>query len=250
MSGVGVKSATEKTAPAPVPKTDDQLLRQLLRRVAALEAIVPGALPDNLFRIADDADSTKQLGFQVSGISPGVLRTITVPDADMTFSAAFAAFLNAPTSANFAALLSDESGTAGAVVLQQAAAYVPTWSGGGTPPALGNGTISGFYVKIGRLVFFYVVLTMGSTSTYGTSFWTISLPFAMSSGAAIDAYNFNTHYRDSSAGKSYTGRSTANVAQNFVPISGAQPIGLITATAPFTWATGDVLWASGSYITN
>jgi len=39
---------------------------------------------DNQFRIVDDVDGTKKLAFQVSTISPATLRTITVPDEDLS----------------------------------------------------------------------------------------------------------------------------------------------------------------------
>lgn len=40
--------------------------------------------PDNLFRIYDDADSTKEIAFDVSGVTTGTTRTYTAPDADGT----------------------------------------------------------------------------------------------------------------------------------------------------------------------
>lgn len=43
-----------------------------------------GAFPDSLFAIADNDDRTKKVNFQVSGVTTGTTRTITVPDADIT----------------------------------------------------------------------------------------------------------------------------------------------------------------------
>jgi hypothetical protein len=39
---------------------------------------------DNVFRIQDEGDATKQIAFQASGITTGTTRTITMPDADVT----------------------------------------------------------------------------------------------------------------------------------------------------------------------
>jgi hypothetical protein len=39
---------------------------------------------DNLFRVQDDGDATKQLAFQLSGLTTGTTRTLTVPDSDGT----------------------------------------------------------------------------------------------------------------------------------------------------------------------
>ena len=38
---------------------------------------------DNVFRIQDDGDNTKQIAFEASGIATGNIRTITMPDADV-----------------------------------------------------------------------------------------------------------------------------------------------------------------------
>lgn len=40
--------------------------------------------PDTLFRLADDGDATKLLAFQLSGITTGTTRTLTIPDASGT----------------------------------------------------------------------------------------------------------------------------------------------------------------------
>ena len=39
---------------------------------------------DNVFRIQDEIDNTKRLGFQVSGISTGATRILTPPNQDDT----------------------------------------------------------------------------------------------------------------------------------------------------------------------
>ncbi|MFD5975573.1 hypothetical protein [Streptomyces bacillaris] len=56
-------------------------------------------------------------------------------------------------------------------------AYTPTWASSGTQPSLGNGTLAGRYMKIGRTVEVYIALTWGSTTTPGTAGYTLSLPF-------------------------------------------------------------------------
>src|SRR5881409_1184368 len=64
--------------------------------------------------------------------------------------------------------------------------YTPTWTSSGTAPALGNGTITGRYMKIGRTVICHINMTSGSTSTYGTGNYNWSLPFqAANAGASI-----------------------------------------------------------------
>lgn len=45
------------------------------------------AFADNVFRIQDNGDATKQLAFQVSGITTATTRTLTPPNADATIAA-------------------------------------------------------------------------------------------------------------------------------------------------------------------
>jgi len=59
-------------------------------------------------------------------------------------------------------------------------AYTPTW-GASTAPVLGNGSLSGRYTQIGKTVNFLIVLIMGSTTTYGSSIYTLTLPVAAAS---------------------------------------------------------------------
>src|SRR5690349_662099 len=39
---------------------------------------------DNKFYIVDNADATKKLNFQLSGVTAATTRTITMPDSDLT----------------------------------------------------------------------------------------------------------------------------------------------------------------------
>jgi len=53
-------------------------------KAADSAASITGEFSDSVFRINDDADATKQLAFQISGLTTGTTRTITVPDASGT----------------------------------------------------------------------------------------------------------------------------------------------------------------------
>lgn len=54
--------------------------------------------------------------------------------------------------------------------------WTPTWSSSGSAPALGNGTIAGSYIQIGKTVKAQLKLTVGSTSTIGTGNYFFTLP--------------------------------------------------------------------------
>lgn len=70
-------------------------------------------IPDSTFSLADNTDSTKKLAFQLSGITTGNTRTLTVPDADGTLaltSNKLSVFAST-TSAELAGVISDETGS-------------------------------------------------------------------------------------------------------------------------------------------
>lgn len=48
------------------------------------KSTIPGVYTDDVFTIRDNGDSTKQLQFQLSGITAGQTRTMTIPDASTT----------------------------------------------------------------------------------------------------------------------------------------------------------------------
>lgn len=54
--------------------------------------------------------------------------------------------------------------------------YFPTWTSTGTAPALGNATVAAKYARIGRTIIYQGRITFGTTSTYGTGNYRLSLP--------------------------------------------------------------------------
>jgi hypothetical protein len=42
-------------------------------------------------------------------------------------------------------------------------AYTPTWGSSGTAPVIGNGSITGAWVSVGKLVHFWAVVVMGTS---------------------------------------------------------------------------------------
>jgi hypothetical protein len=53
-------------------------------QLSSISAGAVSSVQDDVFRVQDDGDNTKQLAFQVSGVSSGTTRTLTVPDANDT----------------------------------------------------------------------------------------------------------------------------------------------------------------------
>src|SRR5262245_48492280 len=60
--------------------------------------------------------------------------------------------------------------------------YTTSWTGTTTNPAIGNGTKTSAYIKAGDRVDFYISITMGSTTTFGSGIWAVTMPFAPVTG--------------------------------------------------------------------
>lgn len=122
--------------------------------------------------------------------------------------------------------------------------YTPTWGSIGTAPTLGNGTIVGKYTQVGKLIKGRIELTIGSTSTVGTSVYTLTLPVdaAVSANVAIGtALFFDTsapEYYQHIAYRAATGAGILALAATATRWS---------ATSPVVPATGDVIGVSFEY---
>ena len=123
-------------------------------------------------------------------------------------------------------------------------AYTPTWTATGGTPTIGNGSLTGRYIKAGNLCHFTVRLALGSTSSLGTTTqWAWALPFTAtaSSVASVFIYDVGNAY--------FVGAAPIT--------SGASSFGIITDSLstgigylqPMTWsaANGDNMTVSGTY---
>lgn len=124
-------------------------------------------------------------------------------------------------------------------------AYTPTL--GGTGWAIGNGTATGKYVQIGKIVHFRAKITLGSTSTAGASAATVSLP--LTAAANLTNSMFSSQLLDSSAASRYIAAvdvaTTTTVSPMSVGTGGL--LAYLTTSAPYTWATSDEISVSGTY---
>lgn len=116
-------------------------------------------------------------------------------------------------------------------------AYTPSWTATTTNPVLGNGTLTGRHMKIGRTCFVQIDLVTGSTTTYGSGGYSFSLPFT---SASVGTRTGIAHVFLS---QRYLGQfhvaSSATTGTLFFPASGS--VSNLTQAAnnvPFTWANG------------
>ena len=66
--------------------------------------------------------------------------------------------------------------------------YTPAWSSSGTQPAIGNGTVAGAFFQDGNLLWVQAEVVPGSTSTFGTGNYVVSLPIAAAGGETPGNY--------------------------------------------------------------
>jgi hypothetical protein len=104
---------------------------------------------------------------------------------------------------------------------------------------VGNGTITGKYTVVNKTVFARVTFTLGSTSTVAIDA-AISLPVTGVDGSSLSGLVGTAVYRDTSTSEFYWGwwRSLLGYEGTF---------GVISATHPFTWATGDIIYLQATY---
>lgn len=122
--------------------------------------------------------------------------------------------------------------------------YTPVISNGW---GIGNGTATGAYCQIGKVVHFRCAFTFGSTSTFAAAA-TIEVNYPLEA-AALWAGPIVAHYFDTSAGVWYNAVSREQSTVVFrlhTPSTNGQ-FTQTNATTPFTWASGDILRVAGTY---
>ena len=115
--------------------------------------------------------------------------------------------------------------------------FTPTWTSSGTQPAIGNGTLSGRYFRIQKLVFVQMLLIAGSTTTFGTGIYFFALP--INSRTGLYGYmppGIGKAY-DQSAATPYLGQAQFYGTTDKLTVQ--FPTGILGATTPMTFAQND-----------
>jgi hypothetical protein len=117
--------------------------------------------------------------------------------------------------------------------------FTPSW----TNLTVGNGTNTGFYCQIGKLVIFRTSFTFGSSSSIGTG-PSITPPTSQASHGFYMCGTANL----SDGASWFTGACDSNIAPYYsYPFSGLNYWSGLSATTPWTWNTNDVINLYGSY---
>lgn len=120
--------------------------------------------------------------------------------------------------------------------------YTPTWKSTGTQPALGNGTLVGFFTMVGARVSVRIEFTVGSTSTFGTGFYTWSLPITAVFSTA------GTAWVNDNGTAEFNARAYAATVDLGIQVQNGAATAYPQPTVPFTWATGDQVQAGLEYV--
>jgi hypothetical protein len=126
--------------------------------------------------------------------------------------------------------------------------YTPTWTAASVNPAIGNGTIQGWYKLVGKTCFVRGNIVMGSTTTFGSGEWYVSMPFTASHA---DAILMSANLLDNTTAWYNALLNGARAGFNYKTAIQYQSTGgtadSITPTAPFTWTNSDRFIWNGSY---
>jgi hypothetical protein len=127
--------------------------------------------------------------------------------------------------------------------------YVPVWTASGTNPVINNGTIEGWYKVIGKTCFVRGNIAMGSTTTFGTGEWYVSIPLTAAHADAIllngNLLDNGTAWYNVTVNGARSGFNTKAPLQYVNIASGVATE--VNPTQPFTWTTGDRFIWNGSY---
>jgi len=127
--------------------------------------------------------------------------------------------------------------------------YSVSWTSSGTNPVIGNGTIEGWYKVIGKTCFVRGNIVMGSTTTFGTGEWYVSMPVT---AVNADAILMTVTLLDN--GSAWYNATMAGARAGFNTKAPMQYVNILNGTAndvnatqPFTWTTSDRFVWNGSY---
>ncbi len=127
-------------------------------------------------------------------------------------------------------------------------AYTPQWTAASVNPAIGNGTLEGWYKVIGKTCFVRGNIVMGSSTTFGSGEWYVSMPFTASHA---DAILMTTNLLDNGSAWYNATLNGARAGFNYKTAIQYQATGGtandVNSTQPFTWANSDRFLWNGSY---
>lgn len=130
-------------------------------------------------------------------------------------------------------------------------AYTPSWTGATTNPVVGNGTLVGRYMKVGRTCHVQIDLTCGSTTTYGSGAWSMSLPATAAAGSGtIRSGTCHAFLSQRFLGQILVSPSATTGLLYFPASTAVSNLSSASSTVPVVWASGGQLRISFTYETS
>lgn len=127
--------------------------------------------------------------------------------------------------------------------------YTPTWVSLGTQPTLGNGTLTGAYVRIGMTIHYRVKLVFGSTTSAGTAVWIFGWPVTPHADQVLNS-SLNTTGLVSRPGFAHyplIGRSITPTGPGIILLVADNNTLQIGQGTPLTFTTNDMVLFEGNY---
>jgi len=239
-------------------------------------------LRDDRFTLQDSGDTTRQATFQLSGITAGQTRVMTLPDYNGTLAtlagtetltnktipsavldqaAISRPTLTIDTIAEYTAgagitvdglLIKDGLLPAGNIQPLNLVAgtgatwpwqsWVPTW----TNLTVGNGTVVARYRQTGKTVDYMLTLTFGGTTSI-TGNVSVSIPVTSTTYGSFHTVAGGSANDSGTIVYPINHLLTSTTVGAVFALNASAVYGFVTSTVPFTWATGDILMLSGSY---
>jgi hypothetical protein len=137
---------------------------------AATASLLLGSITSASYSATSSYSTT--LGASLSNNSEGTLRLVN--SANNTIS-------------SITSLTASLANTASYVTPYEGAwrSYTPSWTAASVNPSIGNGSLQGWYKVVGKTCFVRGNIVMGSTTTFGSGEWYVSMPFTASHADAI-----------------------------------------------------------------
>jgi hypothetical protein len=115
-----------------------------------------------------------------------------------------------------------------------------------TNPTQGNGTWNCVYTRVGKLVTFHMTFIFGSTSTAGSGAYLFTLPVASAYPMTVPVLMFQ-----SATGVGWRGLARLDSSgTSLVRVYLNDATAVLAHNAPWSWAPGDFIYMTGSYITS
>lgn len=130
-------------------------------------------------------------------------------------------------------------------------AYTPTWTAATTNPVLGNGVLTGKYMRVNKLVMASIFLQIGSTTTMGSGVYYFSFPVSASTPTNYGPINGNGLFYDANVTGGYNlqpaGVANASIFRVLAFSNSTQTLSPMSNTVPVTPATGDEIYLNIIY---